>query len=89
MDALACGEALDTAEDLLLGPIHVASDCLEVINGLKGDCRGKFENILKEIGDRAIERGDTFFIHEGRESNGEAHRLARFASSLPGGRYVW
>jgi hypothetical protein len=32
---------------------------LEVINGLKGDCRGRFENILKEIGDRAIERGDT------------------------------
>jgi hypothetical protein len=89
LEALACTEALDTAADLLLGPIHVASDCLEVINGLKGDCRGRFGNLLKEISDRAREREDTFFVHEGRESNGEAHRLARFASSLPGGRYVW
>jgi ribonuclease HI len=89
LEALACREALDTAADLLLGPIHVASDCLEVINGLKGDCRGRFRNILKEISDRAREREDTFFVHEGRESNGEAHRLSRFASSLPGGRYVW
>jgi hypothetical protein len=62
---------------------------LEVINGLKGDCRGRFGNILKEISDRSREREDTFFVHEGRESNGEAHRLARFASFLPGGRYVW
>jgi ribonuclease HI len=89
LEALACREALDTAADLLLGPIHVASDCLKVIHGLKGDYRGRFRNILKEISDRAIERGDTFFVHKGRESNGEAHRLARFASSLPGGRYVW
>jgi ribonuclease HI len=80
LEALARREALDTAAALLLGPIHVASDCLEVINGLKGDYRGRFRNILKEISDRAIERGDTFFVHEGRESNGEAHRLARFAS---------
>jgi hypothetical protein len=53
LEALACREALDTATDLLLGPIHVSSDNLEVINGLKGDCRGRFGNILKEISDRA------------------------------------
>jgi hypothetical protein len=48
-----------------------------------------FSNILREVREGAALRGDTTFVHEGRESNGEAHCLARFASSLPSGRYVW
>jgi hypothetical protein len=89
LEALACREAMDTAEDLQLGRVRIASDCTEVINGLQGVCLGVFGTILREVRDRAAQRGDTYFVHEGRESNGEAHRLARFASTLPVGRYVW
>jgi hypothetical protein len=89
LEALACREDLNTADDLLLGPILVASDCLEVVNGLKGECWGRFGCILMETRDRAQQRTGTTFVHERRESNGEAHRLARFASTTPAGRYVW
>ena len=36
LEALACREALDVADDLLLTSIQVASDCLEVVKGLHG-----------------------------------------------------
>ena len=76
------------AADLFLGPIQVASDCLEVINGLQGEHLGIFGSILKEIKERSDQRRNTFFGHERRESNDEAHRLACFATSLPAGRHV-
>jgi hypothetical protein len=89
LEALACREALDVAADLLLGPILVASDCLEVVKGLHEENAGVFGIILREVKDRSKRRGNTTFIHERREANVEAHRLARFASSLPVGRHVW
>jgi hypothetical protein len=42
-----------------------------------------------EVRDRVSLRGGTTFRHERREFNIEAHILARFASSLLVGRYVW
>jgi hypothetical protein len=53
LEALACREALDVAEDLLFGPIYVASDCLEVVKGLGSENLGVFGSILKEIKDRS------------------------------------
>jgi hypothetical protein len=50
---------------------------------------GVFGSILSEIKDRSRIRGGTNFIHERRESNFEAHNLAKMASTLPVGRYVW
>jgi hypothetical protein len=35
LEALTCREALDAADDVVLGSIHVASDCLKVIRGLE------------------------------------------------------
>ena len=89
LEALACREALDVADDLLLGSIHVASDCLQVVKGLHDDYCGIYGSILLDIKERSRQRGLTFFHHEGRETNVEAHCLARFASSLPGGRHLW
>jgi hypothetical protein len=89
LEALACREALDLASDLLLGPILVASDCLEIIKGLHDEYLGVFGSILMEIKNRALQRGAASFCHERRESNEEAHNLARYASSLPVGRHVW
>jgi hypothetical protein len=50
---------------------------------------GVFSHILCEIKERALARGETFFCHEKRDCNREAHSLARFASTLPAGRHVW
>jgi hypothetical protein len=79
----------DVAADLLLDPILIASDCLEVVKGLREENDGVSGIILQEIKDRAKMRGETTFNHEKREANVEAHRLARFASSLPVSRHVW
>ncbi|KAK1610245.1 hypothetical protein QYE76_033918 [Lolium multiflorum] len=89
LEALACREGLDVADDLGVDAIQVASDCLDVLKGLQGVNLGEYGSILMEIQARASSRGDTAFGHERREHNVEAHNLARFASSLPEGRYVW
>jgi hypothetical protein len=89
LEALACREALDVADDLMLGPVHVASDCLEVVKGLYTENLGVFRSILTEIKDRSRFRGGTNFIHERREFNFEAHNLVKMASTLSVGRHVW
>jgi ribonuclease HI len=89
LEALACREALDIADDLLVGPVQVASDCLEVVNALHSDYKGYLGSIIMEIKGRSRDRGFTSLCHERRECNVEAHRLARFASSLPAGRFLW
>jgi hypothetical protein len=73
----------------MLGPVHVASDCLEVVKGLYTENLGVFRSILTEIKDRSRFRGGTNFIHERREFNFEAHNLAKMASTLSVGRHVW
>jgi ribonuclease HI len=89
LEALACREALDAAEDLYLAEILVASDCANVIKGLQGVNLGVYGSILAEIRERARLRGNVRFVFERTESNGDAHRLARYATSLDGGRYTW
>jgi hypothetical protein len=69
--------------------VKVALECLEVINGLHGANFGIYGSIPMEVKEQARERRMTSFVHERREMNGEAHRMARFASSLLGGRHVW
>jgi hypothetical protein len=73
----------------MLGPVHVALDCLEVVRGLYSENLGIFGSILSEIKDRSRFREGTNFIHERREFNFEAHNLAKMASTLPVGRHVW
>ena len=54
------------AADLLLGPIPVASDCLEVINDLHGEHLDLFGSILKDIKERADQRGPHISITDER-----------------------
>ena len=41
LDAMACREALALVQDLQLTMVKIASDCLEVINGLDGVYMGR------------------------------------------------
>jgi ribonuclease HI len=89
LEAMACREALALTADLGVEGVTVASDCMEVIQGLKGNNLGLFSHVLKEIKTSAEQRGGFCFRHESRRSNGEAHSLAHSATSLEAGRHVW
>ena len=89
LEAMACREALALVEDLYVGDVTVASDCMEVVKGLQERSMGLFGHVLREVADTSRLRGGVTFCHEGRSSNHEAHTLARLATSLPAGRHVW
>ena len=89
VEALACREALNLAADLGLANLHIASDCKEVFDDLRGDSLGRFGPIIREIAGRATGFDSCSFHHELRSSNFEAHNLAKFSSSLGVGRHVW
>jgi hypothetical protein len=67
----------------------VASDCMEVIQGLQHKNLGVFSLIPTEIKSRAGSRNGVSFHYESRNSNHEADQLARFAMSVDAGRHVW
>jgi hypothetical protein len=87
---MAFNEALALAVDLNIPRIHVASDCLEVINNLKNESPCKYGMILKEIAHKNTTLfQEVVFAHEHRVSNVDAHNLAKALSSLPEGRHIW
>ena len=71
--------------------MKISNDCLEVANSLQSDVmdRGRYGAIVKECIEWSNQFSEASFSHEGRGSNGEAHSLARYASSLEIGRLVW
>lgn len=89
LEAVACREALTLARDLHLTRIRVDSDCLEGIKCMEGEYRGKFSVILQEIKLRAADFALVEFVHERRNSNKEAHGLARSSAYSEYGRHVW
>jgi ribonuclease HI len=89
LEALACREGLALTSDLLLTNFRVASDCLNVIKSLESAGWGCYGHIVQEIKARAGDFINAQFVHEGRVSNGDAHRLARGSISRDIGRHVW
>lgn len=89
LEARACNEALALALDLHLDSICVASDCIEVVRNIDSGAPCRYVTTLREIKDQRNMFRDVLFTHEGRQHNGEAHMLAKAASSLPTGRHVW
>jgi hypothetical protein len=61
--------------------VIVATDCLEVVQGLQGKYYGQFSHILQEIGVSARGRGGISFFHERRAFNEEAHKLVRLGNT--------
>lgn len=89
LEALACNEAISLALDLYLTDIQVASDCKEVVACISSGDPSKFAAVIREISHRCKPFNQISFVHEKREFNGEAHALAKAASSLEVGRHVW
>jgi ribonuclease HI len=89
LEAMACREALSLAEDLNITRARIATDCLEVVNSMKGPYFGRFSSVMKEINSRSRVFAALEFVHERRSSNTEAHGLARSSVSRDTGRHVW
>ena len=90
LESLACVEALCLAKDLYATRVHISSDCANVVNEIKGELmRGPNHMILKEFLERKADFQEVTVGHERRESNGEAHRQTRLATSSDYGRHVW
>lgn len=79
-------EVLSSALDLHIQKIPVATDCKPVVNHLKEAYKGPSAMTISHI--KNLFQAATV-IFEPRESNREAHTLARAYLSLAAGRHLW
>ena len=89
LETYACREVLALAEDLNLQKFVIASDCQEVINDINRGTGGPHAAIVHEIIGRQSSFQFSSFIHERRNHNFEAYKLAKFACNLDRGTHVW
>jgi len=89
LEVLACREGLALANDLLIQQARVASDCLNAVRSIQTGGMGTYSHITQEIKARVEDFLKIEFIHERRESNTEAHNLAKSAIYDSPGRHVW
>lgn len=88
LEAHACCEAFALATDLQVRRIRVATDCLATVNNLSRNFMGSYSAIvIRDIKQRMMLFDDPEVVHEARESNFEAHDLAK--ASLATGRHIW
>ena len=74
---------------IYLSHVIVASDCKGVVQDIKLGIGGMYAIIVKEIRETMELFQQCSFIFEGRETNQEAHSLAKHAFGLDSGRHVW
>ena len=89
LEVLACREGLALANDLLIRRARVASDCLNAVRSIQIGGMSTYNHIIHEIKARVEEFLKIEFVHEQRESNTEAHNLAKNVIYDSSGRYVW
>ncbi|KAE8770782.1 hypothetical protein D1007_57410 [Hordeum vulgare] len=90
VEAHARREVIALAEDLMIPNIRIASDCLRVIKDLQiQDQRGEYCMILQDIQKSKSSFNSCTFVFERRDSNSEAHKIARMATTLGLGRHLW
>jgi len=76
-ETLAGREGLVLARDLGMQRITIASDCVNVVCSIQGSGMGLYGHIVREIKAEMTSFTKANFVHEGRNSNGDAHRIAR------------
>ena len=86
---MACREAVALARDLNSPCVRIASDCLNVITSIQQGTMGTYAHIVRELKEVVSEFAEMVFVHEGRNSNKEAHSLARSCLGNDPGRLVW
>ena len=89
LEVYAVREALALAEDLGVQRLHVASDCLTVINDIHQRTGGQHGAVIREIISHSRSFISCTFGHEHRCFNAEAHNLAKHSCNLEVGRHLW
>ena len=74
---------------LLLQDFRVACDNAGVVANIREGSLGSYGHIVQEIRDRSNDFVFVEFVHEGRQSNVDAHNLARSCIYADLGRHVW
>ncbi|TVU05957.1 hypothetical protein EJB05_49143, partial [Eragrostis curvula] len=65
-EALACGEGMALARDIVLRRFRLASNCQMVIRNIHGNGMGQYGQIVCEIKRRANDFSKVEYVHEGR-----------------------
>jgi ribonuclease HI len=89
VEAIACKEGLALASDLVLRDFRLACDNVGVIRSIQEGSMGLYGHVVQEIRARSREFNFVDFVHEGRQSNVDAHNLARSSIYADYGRHVW
>ena len=77
------------SRNLDLQKIIIATDCVNVVKNIYGQGMRLYGHIVIEIKAGTARFVDAQFVHEVRNSNGDAHRLARSSICEAVGRHVW
>jgi hypothetical protein len=89
MEVMACRESLALASDLMLQKFRVACDNITVVRNIQDKGFGPYGHVIQEIKVRGESFTSVEFVHEGRMSNGDAHRPVRGSLYEAVGRHVW
>ena len=74
---------------MVLRDFRLSCDNAEVIRSIREGTMGSYGHIVQEIRARSRDFNFIDFVHEGRQSNFDAHVLARSSVYNELGRHVW
>ena len=89
VEAMAVREGLALARDLLGQSLRIATDCANVVRHMSGQGMGLYGHIIREIKADMASFMAAEVIHESRNSNVDAHLLARSSIYASVGKHVW
>jgi len=89
MESIACKEGMSLALDLQVVNFRLASDNQNVVKNICQGSHGVYGQIVQEIKERRSSFASVEIVHERRESNIDAHNIARSALYEVLGRHVW
>ncbi|XP_066347900.1 uncharacterized protein [Miscanthus floridulus] len=76
-EALACREGLALSSDLMLQKVRIAANCTNIVKNMHGPGMTPYGHIIREIKSCMASFALVEVVYESRNSNGDAHRLAK------------
>ena len=76
-EALTCREGLALANDLMVQKVQIATDCADVVKNMCGRGMSPHGHIIREIKAEMASFTLMDVVYESRNSNVDAHRLAK------------
>ena len=89
MDSIACREGMALASNLRADGLRLASDCLNVVKSIQQGGLRIYRQVIREINARKAAFSSVKFVHERRDSNTDAYKIARSSIHVEVGRHVW